>query len=1015
MGLIPGTYILNWTITNGLFCTPSVDDLVIAINSPATVFAGPNDTICEGSNYLLSNATSTNAASVHWTTSGTGMFNDSYDLNPVYTPSPNDILDGYVVLTLNTNTGSSCPNTAGSMTLYISHSAVIDAGPDATICETDGTFIINASASQYATNYQWSSSGTGAFLNGTSLHPMYIPSPDDITTGMVILTVTAGSSLPCTDVTDAMILTINHQAIVSAGGDASICESDTYSLLSANAINGNSYLWTTSGTGTFNDNTLLNPEYTPSMNDILDGYVNLTLTVTSTSPCSNVSDMMTLFINHQAVMNAGPDAAICETQGGYLISSSSSQNVINYQWNTTGSGVFSNPNTLHPVYTPSPADISAGSVILTVTANSTFPCANVTDTMILTINHQAVISAGSDNTICETGTYTINDATAQNASSLHWTTTGTGTFSNGNSLSPVYTPSQNDIIDGFVYLLLNATSASPCAAVTDTMILTIMHQANNVFAGNDATICETDTYFIGDATENNASSLLWTTSGTGTFDNTALLHPVYSPSPADIAMGSVVLTMTASSAAPCISVSDNMTLSFSLHASSTAGPDDIVCEGLSYILSGATANNASGYVWSTNGSGTFTDPSVLNAEYNPSAADILNGQIVLTLTALSVAPCGNAPSDAMTLTISHKPVINAGPDTAICQNASYFVDEATALYSTSLFWTTNGTGTVLNGTTLNPTYIPGPGETGAVMMTMNAVSSFVCGSDTTTDFMYLTIKQSVVANAGQDTSIFANNSVALHGSATFGSGAYSYNWQPANLVIFENTDHPVTEALSATTVFTVTVTDLVTGCQDMDSVVVTVNGINLPPVAVDDYDTTEYETCLTFPVLLNDFDPENTALTVSLCGPPLHGLVVINSDNTLTYCPYKEFNGDDTLCYRICDHGSPVNCAQATVYIHVKPQFTLDDLVIYNAVSPNGDGDNDVWIIDGIQFFPDNEVTIFNRWGDEVANYTHYNNKDIAWDATYKGKTVPDGTYYYILDIKNKKKFAGWVYVKTGK
>jgi gliding motility-associated-like protein len=273
----------------------------------------------------------------------------------------------------------------------------------------------------------------------------------------------------------------------------------------------------------------------------------------------------------------------------------------------------------------------------------------------------------------------------------------------------------------------------------------------------------------------------------------------------------------------------------------------------------------------------------------------------------------------------------------------------------------------------------------------------------------------VVADAGVDTTIFANNSIALHGSATLGSGAYSYNWQPSSMLIFENTDHPVTNPLDTTTVFIVTVTDLVTGCQDQDTVVVTVDGINLPPVAVNDYDTTEYQSCITFPVLLNDYDPENTNLSISLCGPPVNGTVVINSDNTLTYCPYDGFSGIDSLCYQICDEGSPVQCSQATVYIYVKPEFTVDDLIIYNGVSPDGDGNNDVWIISGIEHFPDNEVSIFNRWGDQIANYTHYNNRDISWDATYKGKQVPDGTYYYILDIKNKKKFAGWIYVKTGK
>ncbi len=1015
LGLIPGTYVFSWTVSNGPYCDPSIDYVEVTITAPTTAFAGPNATICEGSNFTMSDATATNAVSVQWTTSGTGQFNISNILNPFYIPSPNDILDGYVYLTLTATANAPCPDVSSTMTLFISHHAIVNAGPDDIICSTQGSYTLSGSSSQNAVSYQWTTSGTGTFFDGATLHPVYTPSLADIAAGAVTLTVVATSPSPCPSVSDNMVLTISPQAIANAGADAAICESDTYTLNGATALYGTSYLWTSSGTGTFDNTAVLNPIYTPSLNDILDGQVDLTLTVTSTAPCTTASDVMTLTINHRSIVNAGPDAIICETQGSYTVSGSSSQYAVGYAWTTSGTGTFTNGNTLHPVYTPSPADITFGSVILTVVANSASPCPGSTDAMILTISRQAVISAGTDATICETGTYPLGGSTAQFATGLIWSTSGTGSFNNPNILHPVYTPSLNDIQDGFVFLTLTANSASPCTMVTDVMRLNISHQVSNVYAGADATICETATYTLSDATELNATSVLWTTSGTGTFNNNTLLHATYDPSPADVAAGSVTLTLTANSAIPCPSVSDAMILYFSLQAVSSAGPDGVVCEGSSFTLNGATATNATSYIWTTSGSGTFADPSILNAVYTPSAADILNGSITLTLITTSQAPCGNAPADAMLLTISHKPVIYAGADTAICQNVSYFVDDATALYSTSLFWTTTGAGTILNGNTLNPTYVPGPGETGVIMLTLNAISSVACGSDTITDFMYLTIMESIIANAGQDTTIFANNSVTLHGSATNGSGAYSYNWEPATLLVFENTDHPITDPLSTTTIFVVTVTDLVTGCQDQDTVVITVDGINLPPVAVDDYDTTEYQTCITFPILPNDYDPDSNSLTVSLCGPPVNGTVVLNSDNTLTYCPYDGFSGEDSLCYQICDNGSPVLCDQATVYIHVKPEFTLDDLIIYNGVSPNGDGDNDVWIIFGIEFFPDNEVTIFNRWGDVIANYTHYNNNDVSWDATYKGKQVPDGTYYYMLDIKNKKKFAGWIYVKTGK
>ncbi|MBK7175135.1 MAG: hypothetical protein IPH84_18380 [Bacteroidales bacterium] len=76
-----------------------------------------------------------------------------------------------------------------------------------------------------------------------------------------------------------MVLNINRQATVNAGADATICESaGNYSLAGAAVANATSLLWTTSGTGYFNNATTLNPVYTPSVADITAGLVTLTLT-----------------------------------------------------------------------------------------------------------------------------------------------------------------------------------------------------------------------------------------------------------------------------------------------------------------------------------------------------------------------------------------------------------------------------------------------------------------------------------------------------------------------------------------------------------------------------------------------------------------------------------------------------------------------------------------------------------------------------------------------------------------
>jgi gliding motility-associated-like protein len=90
-------------------------------------------------------------------------------------------------------------------------------------------------------------------------------------------------------------------------------------------------------------------------------------------------------------------------------------------------------------------------------------------------------------------------------------------------------------------------------------------------------------------------------------------------------------------------------------------------------------------------------------------------------------------------------------------------------------------------------------------------------------------------------------------------------------------------------------------------------------------------------------------------------------------------------------------------------------IVIHNVITPNGDGLNDTWIIDCIENFPDNMVQIFNRWGERVNNYYHYDNKNQVWDGTnYNGELLPAGTYYYVLKIKNLKTWTGWVLLRCG-
>ena len=90
-------------------------------------------------------------------------------------------------------------------------------------------------------------------------------------------------------------------------------------------------------------------------------------------------------------------------------------------------------------------------------------------------------------------------------------------------------------------------------------------------------------------------------------------------------------------------------------------------------------------------------------------------------------------------------------------------------------------------------------------------------------------------------------------------------------------------------------------------------------------------------------------------------------------------------------------------------------LFIPNVITPNRDGKNDTWIIRCIENFPENNVKIFDRWGDRVRMFTNYDNHFTVWDGTnQQGEMVTDGTFYYVLTIKDGGTHIGWVYVRGG-
>jgi hypothetical protein len=123
--LVPGTYIFRWANFNGPSCDTICDYMYVTISASAFADAGPDTIICAGSDYNITVASADNYTSLAWTTSGTGLFSDPTILNPVYSPTASDILNGFAVLTLTAHSDPPCPPVSSAMYLTIKSPGII--------------------------------------------------------------------------------------------------------------------------------------------------------------------------------------------------------------------------------------------------------------------------------------------------------------------------------------------------------------------------------------------------------------------------------------------------------------------------------------------------------------------------------------------------------------------------------------------------------------------------------------------------------------------------------------------------------------------------------------------------------------------------------------------------------------------------------------------------------------------------------------------------------------------------
>ena len=259
--------------------------------------------------------------------------------------------------------------------------------------------------------------------------------------------------------------------------------------------------------------------------------------------------------------------------------------------------------------------------------------------------------------------------------------------------------------------------------------------------------------------------------------------------------------------------------------------------------------------------------------------------------------------------------------------------------------------------------------------TLTLTDNFGCVVDSA-----LTINSTlgVEAIAGNDTLFCQNGTLLLDGSnstSTFGTNTYEWFVVPNVAAISNSISTTVSPAVGTSTYVLVATNG---ACIDSDTIVV--NSNPLPNV--------DAGPTVSIPLFSSATIGGNPT---SATGSSFSWLPVTGLDNPSGTNPVSGTTVTTIYTVSVIDVNGCFNSDTVTVYVY-------PEIKIPNGFSPNGDGKNDVWQIDFIDQFPDCEVEVYNRWGEQLFYSKGY---AIPFNGQYKGKNLPVGTYYYVVKLNH--------------
>ena len=744
-----GTQTITYTVTFAAGCVRSASQ-VFTVNPLPTVTLGAFTAVCSTDAAF----TLTGGSPAGGTYSGVGVSGG------IFTPSVAGV--GTKTITYTFTNGNGCTNTATSTIVVnscgCSNPPTANAGTDKSSCGSSSV-AITGTIGGAATSLVWSG-GTGTYSpNTTTASINYTPSAAEITAGFAELIITANDpdgAGPCVAAKDTVRINISTAPTAgSISGTAAICGATNGLTYSVTNQAGVTYAWTVPANVTIVSGQGTNNISTNWASNAASGLVSC---VVSNSCGSSTANFSVTFTNPSTV-TLGAFTPVCINAGNQTLSGGS-----------PAGGVYSGTGVSGTTFNP-----AVGTQTITYTVTFAAGCVR-SASQVFTVNPLPTVTLGAFTAVCST------DA----AFTLTGGSPAGGTYSGVGVSGGIFTPSVAGV--GTQTITYTFTNGNGCTnTATSTIVVNSCGCSNpaTASAGVDKSSCGNAAVSITGTRGGSATSSSWS-GGNGTYSpNNTSLAITYTPSAAEIAAGTVTLTLTTNDpdgAGICTAASDAMVITIlNGPAVGNITGSTGVCRNQTGVVYSVANQAGVTYTWTAPAGATITAGQGTNSITTSWSASAVSG--TLSLSASNACGTSNLSFNiAVRTTAASQPGTITG-STSACRGDVYRYTIAKVANADFYVWTPPRNATI-NGSSLPLTTT----DTAVVVTfsstytvdTLSVRGGNCVGQSTSIRTLRITQRTTVPATpaalSGQSTSLCGGPAVT-YSFATTPSGAQSYVWR----------------------------------------------------------------------------------------------------------------------------------------------------------------------------------------------------------------------------------------------